>query len=433
VSEVSIASRAIALLRGGRWRRIADRGFWTLTDRGLFAVTNFGVNLVLARWLSPESYGAYAIGFAIFLIIGAAQNSLVIKPLLVFGARRYEDRYRTYLGVVIKAQLALSVVLSVALALLGLGFILGVSRDIGTVLIALAVAGPFRLLLMLLRLSSYVHLQPRQAAGSGAVYMVLLLGCLYLLNGQGALTAETALLANGLTSLVVAVWLAVRQKAELLGEALFGSFGREVAMEHWRYGRWSVAAHVVSDGYRNLYLFVLPLWGGLEASGALSALMNLVMPISFFQQSLNVVTVPVLSRARRTGHYVEKTLLAAAFFVSTALVYCGLLFLFRGEIVNLLYVGRYDAYVDVLILVALLPIVRSLSFVFDASLSALERPKDIFKATIASAACAVTFGIAAVAMAGVAGAVVGHLLCAIVGLATEYWILRSCRFGGERT
>jgi O-antigen/teichoic acid export membrane protein len=429
---MSVPSRAIALLRGGRWRRIADRGFWTLTDRGLFAVTNFAMNLMLARWLSAESYGAYAIGFAIFLIIGAAQNALVIKPLFVFGARRYQDCYRTYLGIVVKGQLVLSLVLSVALALLGSAFILGPSPGIGTVLIALAVAGPCRLLLMLLRLSSYVHLQPRQAAGSGAVYMVLLLSCLYLLNGQNVLTAETALLAAGLSSLVVAAWLAIRQKADLLGEPLFGRFGREVAIEHWRYGRWSVASHVVSDGYRNLYLFVLPLWGGLEASGALSALMNLIMPISFFQQSLNVVTVPVLSRARSTGHFVEKMLLAAVFFVSTALAYCGLLVLFRGEIVNLLYVDRYDAYVDVLYLVALLPIVRSLSLVLDASLSALERPKDTFKATMASALCAVTFGMGALAVAGVAGAVSGHLLSAIAGLATEYWILRSCKFGSQQ-
>lgn len=428
---MSVPSRAIALLRGGRWRRVADRGFWTLTDRGLFAVTNFAMNLMLARWLSAESYGAYAIGFAIFLIIGAAQNSIVIKPLFVFGARRYADRYRTYLGIVIKGQLVLSLVLSVALALLGIVFMFGISRDIGTVLIALALAGPCRLLLMLLRLSSYVYLQPRQAAGSGAVYMVLLFASIYLLREYNVLTPETALLATGFNSLVVAVWLAVRQKADLLGQALFGSFGREVATEHWRYGRWTVAAHIISDAYRNLYLFVLPLWGGLEASGALSALMNLVMPISFFQQSLNVVTVPVLSRARGSGHFVEKMLLGAVFFVSTALAFSGLLMLFRSEIMNLLYVDRYDAYVGVVFLVALLPIVRSLSMVFDASLSALERPKDIFKATLVSAACAVTFGIGAIAIAGVAGAVIGQLLCAVAALATEFWILRSCKFGRD--
>ncbi|HEX6173696.1 MAG TPA: hypothetical protein VF089_06745, partial [Candidatus Binatia bacterium] len=211
----------------------------------------------------------------------------------------------------------------------------------------------------------------------------------------------------------------------------FGSFGREIALEHWRYGRWTLAAHAISDGYRNLYLFVLPLWAGLGASGALGALMTLIMPMSFLQQSLNVVTVPTLSRARSTGHFVEKMLLAAAFFLFTAVGFCGAIVLFRSELLGLLYLNRYDAYVDIVLLVALLPVVRSLSFVFDAALSALERPKDIFKATLPSAACAVTFGIGAVALAGVAGAVLGQLLSAVVGLLTKYWFLRSCNFGRD--
>jgi O-antigen/teichoic acid export membrane protein len=261
--------------------------------------------------------------------------------------------------------------------------------------------------------------------------MVLLLACVYLLHEYDALTPETALLVTGLSSFVVAAWLTIRQKADLSGEALFGRFGREVAIEHWRYGRWTVAAHAISDGYGNLFLFVLPLWGGLEASGALSALMNLIMPISFLQQSLNVVTVPVLSRARSAGYFVEKMLLAAAFFLFSAVAFCGALVLFRSELMDLIYLNRYEAYVDVVFLTALLPVVRSPSMVFDAGLSALERPKDIFKATLASAACAVTFGVSAVALAGVAGAVIGYLLCAIAGLLTRYWILRSCNFGRE--
>jgi O-antigen/teichoic acid export membrane protein len=432
MSETSVPARAMALLRRGRWRRAVDRGFWTLADRGLFAVTNFAVNVALARWLSAEAFGAYAIGFAIFLIMGAAQNSLVIKPLLVFGARRYSERYETYLGVVIKAQLALSLIVSVVVALIGCVFLLGISPDVGSVLIALSLAGPGRLLLMLLRLSSYVHLQPRQAAGSGAVYMVLVLAAIYGLRSLDMLSPETALLASGFTSLLVAIWLAIRQKARLFEEPLRGSFGREVALEHWRYGRWTLAAHVISDSYRNLYLFVLPFWGGLEASGALTALTNLVMPMSFLQQSLNVVTVPVLARARGSGNFREKILLGVAFFFLTAVAFSGLLALFRSEIVELLYVDRYVEYVDIVCLVALLPVVRSISMVFDATLSALERSKDVFKATLASAACAVTLGLGAVAAAGVAGAVVGLLLCAIAGLIAEYWILRSCKFGSEQ-
>lgn len=425
MSELSMRTRAAELLRNGKWSRWINRATWTLIDRALFALSNFALNVALARWLSPEAYGAFALAFSAFLMMGGMQSSLVIGPLLVYGPGRYRARYQAYLGLVIKGQMVISSLFSICLALGGAGFLVWGSRDIGTILLALAVSGPFILLLWLLRQSGYVHLQPKRAAGAGAIYMALLLASSYLLYRLSALSPTTTLFLMAAASLIVATWLAIRQKAKPFEESLRGDFAREIALEHWRYARWTLPARLLDAGYRNLFFFVLPIWGGLGATGALRALMNLIMPIAFMEGTLGVVTVPALVRARNSGTMLEKMLLGMAFFVISAVVYGAGLILFRNEIIELLYAGRYGDHVDLMWLIALIPVARSASMILSSALRAMERPSDFFWATLAGAICATTIGLGAVAIAGTLGAVMGLLLSAFVTLIALLWLVRS--------
>ncbi len=162
-----------------------------------FCALQFCLNVTLARWMSVEDYGAFAIAFSIFLVIAAAQSSLVIGPLLVFGPNRYRDSYAAYLGLLIKGQMALSLLVSIGLALAGAGFLLWGSHEIGEVLFALAAAGPFILQLWLLRQSGYVQLQAKRAAGAGAVYLGLVLAGTFVLYRLEVLSPTTALISDG--------------------------------------------------------------------------------------------------------------------------------------------------------------------------------------------------------------------------------------------
>lgn len=425
MSEMSMSARAMALLRGERWGRAANRGFWTLTDRSLFALSNFALNVTLARWMNAEAYGAFAIAFSIFLILGGLQSTLLVGPLLVFGPKRYKERFQTYLGVVIKGHMALSALTSVCLALAGGACLAWGSSDIGHVLLALAVSAPFILLLWLLRLSCYVRIQTRQTTIAGAVYLVLLLTGTYLLHRLSFLTPTSALLLMAATSLVVAIWLGVRQGAKLFDERLRSKFALEVATEHWCYARWTIPTRLMKAGYRNMVFFILPYWGGLEATGALRALMNLTMPMGFIEHSLAVVMVPTLVRARANGTLHEKVILAIAFFFVTSFVYGIALVVFQDQIIQLLYGGRYGSYADLVWVIALIPVIGSVSIVIDSTLRAIERPKDIFWAILAGALVGFTFGIGAVIYAGAFGAVISLLLSASVSMILMLVLLRS--------
>src|SRR5579863_9326868 len=56
----------------------------TLVDQGFTSGAGFGVNVLLARWVSAEIYGAFAVAFAGFLFVSGFQNVLSLEPLSVF-------------------------------------------------------------------------------------------------------------------------------------------------------------------------------------------------------------------------------------------------------------------------------------------------------------------------------------------------------------
>ena len=65
-----------------RW---LEKGFWALSDQALFALSNFGLNVMLERWLSPPEYGARSLAFSTCLLVGAFHTALFAEPMLVFA------------------------------------------------------------------------------------------------------------------------------------------------------------------------------------------------------------------------------------------------------------------------------------------------------------------------------------------------------------
>src|SRR3979409_2655145 len=97
------------------------RGSWAIADQGLFAMANVLLNVMLARWLAPAEYGAFAVAYSAFLFIGALHAALLIEPMLVFGPGRYASRLAGYLNVLIRGNYVLTIPGSLLLISLGTG------------------------------------------------------------------------------------------------------------------------------------------------------------------------------------------------------------------------------------------------------------------------------------------------------------------------
>ncbi len=399
------------LLRGS-WLR---QGVWTVLDQALFAGANFLVNVLLARWLSPEAYGAFTVAFVVFLLAGTVHGGLLIEPMLVFGPERFKGRTGAYLRALLSGHGAFSLAAGAVLAAVGgVAWALG-SPALGALFATLAVAQGAILVLWLMRRACYVVSRPAWAAGAGVLYLGLLVGGALALRGAGWLSGPAALGLMAATSLVAAAALAVRlgvparsPEAGLVADA---------RAAHVEYGRWAAPTGAIEWVQSSIPYLALPLFVGLEGSGALRAFYNLAMPALMGFSALATLCLPIFVRARAAGEIRPTVRKVGLAFVGLALAYGGLTLLGGRAAVDWLYDGQYAVSLPILILLALAPLGAAVANLLVTLVRSAERPALVFRARVATVAVVSTAGLAATAALGVAGALLSDLMGLLTALA----------------
>jgi O-antigen/teichoic acid export membrane protein len=388
------------------------KGTLAILDQALFAGAQFVLNILLARWLAPAEYGAFAVAYSIFLLVSAVHSALLIEPMLIFGSGRYVEMRRSYLAIVLRGHWLLTIFASVVL--LGAGLLVGrlSSQPVGHALCALSVALPFVLLAWLTRRAFYVELQPGRAAAGGALFFCSLVAFACGLRAVNLLTPATAILAMGVAASLAASLHLVWLRSQWFGDREKLA-PRDVGLEHWNYGRWVLAAVFPSWTLLNLYYLVLPIWFGLKEAGALKAIMNLVLPPIHALIAFSVLTIPLLVRHRDQGRsrLVRQTVRRlTGIFTVGAVLYFALMVFFRIPIIRILYGGEYSDYSGLpVLLVGLVPVLMAFSVAAGGALRSFERPDLMFWANVAASLVALTFGLWLAADLGIVGAAGGYL------------------------
>lgn len=412
-----------------RWRALVPwfrRGAWAFADQTMFALSNFVLNVALARLLTPADYGAFTIGYTIFLFTATIYTSLVIEPLLVFGAGIYRDNLRTYVRALVRFHWRSTGVASAALLLAGVGVRLFGHPGLGATLLALSVASPCILLQWLMRRACYVRFEPRLAAYAGVWYAAAVLLGGGVLRAVGRLDAATGTLLMGAGSLASALWLTSRLDIRPFTDGRDAVLPGLVA-EHWRYGRWVVASSILGWVPQSFYYLVLPLTpGGIERTAALKALMNLIMPVLQGYQPMLVLMVPALVRQRGTAGFGRTVRLMLLLCTLCSGVYWAALGLLDRRVVASLYRGQYVEYAGLLWVVGLIAISGAGIAVLGSALRALERSNHIFRAYATSSLVTVTVGAGLMLTSGVRGAAIGVTLSSFATLSVmTYSLLRQ--------
>jgi O-antigen/teichoic acid export membrane protein len=376
----------------------------------LFAGSNFATNVLLARWLLPVEYGAFTVAFTVFLFVGTFHTALLTEPMLVFGADgRFKDRFGHYIGALLFGHLAVCAVASLILVL-GAGLLqLFGQADVATALGSLALAQPFILLPWLLRRACYVRADPKTAAMAGFGYLIVTLCGLGLIHSAQLVSVPAALVVMAAASLASAAWLAHKLTVRLPngGEP---KIIREAAANHWRYAKWALATAIVGFVPGNIYFLMLPSVGGLEQSGALRALMNLVMPLLQANAAICTLLLPSFVNARLSGSAAPLRS-ALLVLVGGPMVYWLVLGILHRPAMQIVYGGRFLELSSLLWTVGLLPVITGVVGVLGAAVRALERPDAVFRATVVSALASLSIGLLLMFKLGLAGVVLALLLC----------------------
>jgi len=384
----------------------AGKGFWAVVDQALFAGTNFLVNILLARWLEPAAYGAFATAYAVFLLLGTLHTALWTEPMLVYGSSRYREAFGAYQAVLLRYHWRLALVVFAVFGILGLGLGVVGQRELALSFLGLSLAAPAVLYMWLVRRGAYVLLDPRLAALGGGVYLLLYLALATFLMKVGSLNNLTAPLAMALGALMAAEAIRLRLVVGLQG----GVDPSAIWQTHWSYGRWVVLAGIFSWVPGSVPLFALSLKHDLEATAQFKVLQDLLMPAFHVLAALNQLLVPLMARVSSKSERMRNLRVFLAIFLLLSMAYWALLATQGLRIITWLYGEKYAHLAPWLPLMGFLPVIGAVVFVMGGFFRALGLPKVVTFAYGVGALFSLFIGSVMVWVGGIEGGVFSSLL-----------------------
>ena len=386
----------------------AMKGGLAVLDQGLITGSNFVIGILLARWLPPEQYGAYAVAFAVFLLLAMLYQSLLLEPEAVFGASAYRNCFRGYLKALLRLHLAAALLMFSVLSVSAeVALKLGQPGRLPGALAGVAIAAPLVLLFWLGKRTFYLQFSPAPAVVGGLLYCALTLGGLYIAYRFHLLSPMSALLLMGLGALGASAFLFTYLKLRL-PSGLGGPSLRDTWRRHWSYGRWALASAAMMWIPANIFYPLVSSFSGMAQAGELKALMNFASPVLQTYAALTALLLPYAARVHeREGHAGAGTMTRRITLpcVSGAVAYWGLLLLFKGPAFRILYSGRYTEVAYLLPVVALGSLSWTAFFGPAIALRAMESPASVFAAVCVSSCISLTIGVPATRAFGVRGAV----------------------------
>jgi O-antigen/teichoic acid export membrane protein len=254
-----------------------------LCDQGAFALTNFALNIMFARWLSPAEYGLFGVSFSGFILLTGLHWAAFLEPLLVLQVPTQQRR--SYI-----AKLAWEhVVLIVIAAMIG-GTCNMIAHDLGyptagAAILGALLAGSMVLTLLAARRACLVFLSTRVSAIAGLFYLiaVLITGC--VLHAMNIVTWHSLWSIMGGWSLLCSMGIVgILYRATVPGE-VYAFY--DILKFQWRYAKWAgIAALHPWLRYEGIYLF-LANFIGLEAVAQARALLSIGNPLGQINLAMN--------------------------------------------------------------------------------------------------------------------------------------------------
>jgi O-antigen/teichoic acid export membrane protein len=418
-------------IRGGaRLQRMVSwgtKGGLAILEYGLIAGSNFILGFLLARWMTAEQYGAYGLGFSIFLLLSFLYQALLLEPMSVYGGSNYRENLRGYMRTSLKMHNAISLVIFLLFAIASaVTYSLGKSPALAGALAGLTIAAPCIFLFWLGRRGFYLKISPGPAALGAVLYFVLVVGGVLVIKWLHVLSSFSAFLVMGLAAMACGIVLLLALRRSLDPSTAVPDL-RETWRKHWAYGRWALGSSIVGWIPTYFYFSIVSFFAGIAHAGELRALMNLAGPVLQTYAALSMLFLPYASRVQskqgNAGTY-ALTWRLTLLFTAGAVAYWAAVIPFRGQILKLLYAGNYSSVGQYLPFFALETIIWAAGVGASIVLRAMESPRSMFIANCAASAITFAVGIPATKVFGLWGVVWSIVLANATALAITIVLLR---------
>ncbi len=378
---------------------------WALADQLLISGANFATMILIARGLSPEAFGWFALAFSVVLFANNIQYGLVTQPHNVLGTTRRGEEYVRYTSSTALSQILIGAAGAV-LALLSWLVACAVGWSAASIILPLAP------LIFVFQLQEFVRraLYTQQRIAAATFNDVMTYGSrvvvLVVLWWYGTLSVSSALYAIAGTAAIGTVIGFVQ-----IRKTLAGRFDASAFRENWDFGKWLVGTELV--GYwlsTQLFVYLAAAFVGVWAAGVLKALDVAFGPARVLTLALcNVLPIRFARTLEERGNSALDAQLRNTLLVSVPILggYCLLIAIFAKPALELLFDDKYLDQAPVLALYAAYAFVSFLSMILATALRAKRLTQQVFLNRVLASAVAIPFGCVMIFFFGVFGAVLG--------------------------
>lgn len=361
------------------------RFVFTIIDQGLFSSTNFLLNIMLARWLPPDEYGAFAIAFTVMLILSGILGSLIYEPMMVFGSTQFSGLFPIYIQRLGFIQLAMVIFLS-CLSILTVFFLTG---PIKIAILWMAISMPFTLSFWFFRQACYLESRSTLAAVASSIYFATITGGVILIKSENLLSLVNVYLLQALASMLGVIIISynlLKGTSQMENKIPF----RQIINIHWNYGRWILPASLVNSSANLLITPLIGIFRGLGETGVYKAYLNLITPLSQLITAFNLYFLPRLSRkySEIENYKADRIFIKIFFFyVGITLAYLVPIHFAGNIMIDFLYNSQYySSFSSIIPYIEIILLLTTISSILGIRVRALEKPKAVLLGKIASAA-----------------------------------------------
>ncbi len=360
------------------WKWGKRVGF-SILDQGLFSGSHFVLNIFLARWLSPQDYGAFAVAYAAYLFCSGFHYALILDPLAVFGPLVKASQWSNYVKKSFVLQSGLSIVFGLIISLTGLF----IPKPLGEALIGIGLSSPFLLSALFLRNSYYIQSESEKSALVSSVYFVAIIGGIIAFRSQGILNLQSTfwILGGGGLIAVVAGSGFYRVKNERNIEKIDY---HGIITSNWGYGKW-IALTALANGFTTLsFPILIGLFLGLSEVAAFRGMQNVINPMYQVLAVSGMFLVPILSRK------INQNIIPSNIYIyilgttlSMTFIYIVIINIFSKPIIKFIF--NQDFYLQFTWLIAVFSVyllMLALGAFFSMILRATKRSKFIYTSKI---------------------------------------------------
>jgi len=387
---------------------------YSLADQGLAVGATFLANVMLARTLTKDEYGVFALSYSVFTFFTALHNSAILEPFTVYGSGRYRNRFPEYLRLMVKVNAFVGLALSVLVLLACLVLYFAAPQLPSRTLLGLGLTTGILLSSIFLRRVFYVQRKPRFAAQASLICFATAAFALWLLTRAHLLNGFSVFLILALGWIVAG--LGVGRKLAL-GHPMQSFLDSEPGYwrEHWKYSKWVFSTAFVFQLTGQGYYWIVAGLVSVKDVAGLRVMQMLVAPMDQVLAALSFLVIPAL--AARYASNRMRSFQSLTMRYGLAIVILNALFAlfvrFAGKpAMHWLYAGKFDELVPTLYVLAFLPLIVGIGNVLGCALNAAEKPKFVFYAYVCSGTATLFGGIPLVNHFGLRGAVYGLLLSA---------------------